>query len=33
MKGMYHFNEMHYLAAIEFFRKALEVYPDYYTAS
>ncbi len=32
MKGMYHFNEMHYLAAIEFFRKALEVYPDYYTA-
>ena len=32
-KGMYHFNEMHYLAAIEFFRKALEVYPDYYTAN
>ncbi|MGQ9843860.1 MAG: VWA domain-containing protein [Spirochaetota bacterium] len=31
-KGMYHFNEMHYLAAIEFFRKALDIYPDYYTA-
>ncbi|MGB4268360.1 MAG: 6-bladed beta-propeller [Spirochaetota bacterium] len=32
-KGMYHFNEMHYLAAIEFFRKALEIYPDYYMAN
>ena len=31
-KGMYHFNQMHYLAAVEFFRKAIAKYPDYYTA-
>ena len=31
-KGIYHFNQMHYLAAVEFFRKAVAKYPDYYTA-
>jgi hypothetical protein len=31
-KGIHYFNRMHYLAAVEFFRKALIVYPDYYTA-
>lgn len=31
-KGMHYFNSMQYLAAVEFFRKAVSQYPDYYTA-
>ncbi len=31
-KGMHYFNRMQYLAAVEFFRKAVSEYPDYYTA-
>ena len=31
-KGMIYFNNMHYLAAADFFRKAVSEYPDYYTA-
>lgn len=31
-RGAAHFNSMHYLAAAEFFRKAVKEYPDYYTA-
>lgn len=31
-KGTIYFNNMQYLAAAEFFRKAIEEYPDYYTA-
>ena len=31
-KGTVYFNNMQYLAAAEFFRKAVEAYPDYYTA-
>lgn len=30
--GYNHFNNMRYLAAVEFFRKALSEYPDYHTA-
>ena len=32
IKGYYYFNEMKYLAAVEFFRKAVAEYPEYYTA-
>jgi DNA-binding beta-propeller fold protein YncE len=31
-KGMNFFNRMHYLAAVEFFRKAVREYPDYTSA-
>ncbi len=31
-QGMVHFNNMRYLASVEFFRKALVIHPDYYTA-
>jgi len=31
-KGIVYFNNMQYLAAVEFFRKALMKYPDYHTA-
>lgn len=31
-KGTVYFNNMQYLAAAEFFKKALQEYPDYYTA-
>jgi DNA-binding beta-propeller fold protein YncE len=31
-QGYLFFNKMNYLAAAEYFRKALSVYPDYYTA-
>lgn len=31
-QGMVHFNTMRYLASVEFFRKALSIHPDYYTA-
>ncbi len=31
-RGTAHFNSMQYLAAAEFFRKAVKEYPDYYTA-
>lgn len=31
-QGSIHFNNMNYLAAVEFFRKAVKEYPDYYTA-
>ena len=31
-QGYTYFNRMNYLAASEYFRKALSVYPDYYTA-
>jgi DNA-binding beta-propeller fold protein YncE len=31
-QGIVHFNGMHYLAAVEFFRKAVAAYPDYNTA-
>jgi VWFA-related protein len=31
-KGHIYFNSMNYLAAAEFFRKALSAYPDYFTA-
>ncbi|MDY6932635.1 MAG: VWA domain-containing protein [Spirochaetota bacterium] len=31
-KGIGYFNQMQYLAAVEFFRKAISEYPDYYTA-
>lgn len=31
-KGIVYFNNMQYLAAVEFFRKALSTYPDYYSA-
>ncbi len=31
-KGFHYFNERKYLAAVEFFRKALSEYPQYYTA-
>ncbi len=31
-QGMVHFNRNQYLAGVEFFRKAIAVYPDYYTA-
>jgi len=31
-KGMEHYNKMHYLAAVEFFRKAIAIYPDYFSA-
>ncbi|MCP4138635.1 MAG: VWA domain-containing protein [bacterium] len=31
-KGIRYFNNMQYLAAVEFFRKAVQQYPDYYTA-
>jgi DNA-binding beta-propeller fold protein YncE len=30
--GINHYNKMQYLAAVEFFRKAIAVYPDYYSA-
>jgi len=30
--GIVYFNNMQYLAAVEFFRRALQEYPDYYTA-
>ncbi|MBN2403787.1 MAG: hypothetical protein JXN64_15540 [Spirochaetes bacterium] len=31
-KGFIFFNRMQYLSAVEFFRKAVSVYPEYYTA-
>ncbi|MBN2039472.1 MAG: hypothetical protein JW864_05490 [Spirochaetes bacterium] len=31
-KGFVFFNKMQYLSAVEFFRKAVSVYPEYYTA-
>ncbi len=31
-KGVVYFNNMQYLAAADFFRKAVQEYPDYYTA-
>lgn len=31
-KGYYHFNNMNYLASVEFFRKALVAYPEYHTS-
>ncbi|HPS59197.1 MAG TPA: VWA domain-containing protein [Spirochaetota bacterium] len=31
-KGMIYFNNMHYLAAADFFRRAVGEYPDYYSA-
>jgi sugar lactone lactonase YvrE len=31
-KGVIYFNNMQYLAAVEFFKQALQEYPDYYTA-
>ncbi len=31
-KGFHFFNEMKYLAAVEYFRKAITEYPEYYTA-
>jgi sugar lactone lactonase YvrE len=31
-QGCAHFNAMRYLASVEFFRKAVNSYPDYYTA-
>ncbi|MBN1498236.1 MAG: VWA domain-containing protein [Spirochaetes bacterium] len=31
-QGCAHFNAMRYLASVEFFRKAVKEYPDYYTA-
>jgi len=31
-KGIIHFNRMHYLAAVEYFRKAIHAYPDYFKA-
>ena len=31
-KGIVYFNNMQYLAAVEFFKKSLQEYPDYYTA-
>ena len=31
-KGFAFFNRMHYLSAVEYFRKAVSVYPEYYTA-
>ena len=31
-KGMGHYNRMEYLSAAEFFRNAIEVYPEYYSA-
>ena len=31
-KGISHFNKMHYLAAVEYFRRAVARYPDYYIA-
>ncbi len=31
-QGMVHFNNMRYLASVEFFRKALVIHPDYFTA-
>lgn len=31
-KGLYYFNDMKYLAGVEFFRKAVAEYPGYYTA-
>ena len=31
-QGCTHFNAMRYLASVEFFRKAVNAYPDYYTA-
>jgi len=31
-KGVVYFNNMQYLAAAEFFKKAIDIYPDYYTA-
>ncbi len=31
-QGCVHFNAMRYLASVEFFRKAVNAYPDYYTA-
>jgi len=31
-QGMIHFNNMRYLASVEFFRRALSIHPDYYTA-
>jgi tetratricopeptide (TPR) repeat protein len=32
IRGLAHYNRMQYLAAVEFFRKALARHPDYYTA-
>ncbi len=31
-QGLYFFNNMNYLAGVEFFRKAVAVYPEYHTA-
>ena len=31
-RGLVHYNRMQYLAAVEFFRKAVSRYPDYHTA-
>lgn len=31
-KGIVYFNNMQYLAAVEFFKKSLQEYPDYFTA-
>lgn len=31
-KGINHFNRMEYLAAAEFFRNAIKIYPEYYSA-
>ncbi|MFH0975476.1 MAG: hypothetical protein V1874_06800 [Spirochaetota bacterium] len=31
-KGFIYFNRMQYLSAVEYFRKAVSVYPEYYTA-
>ncbi|MCL1911814.1 MAG: hypothetical protein FWG13_06385 [Leptospirales bacterium] len=31
-KGMNHYNRMEYMSAAEFFRNAIEVYPEYYSA-
>ena len=31
-KGVVYFNNMQYLAAADFFRRAVQEYPDYYTA-